>query len=345
MTAGAGPLAAYRALVAEGAEGIIADADQQAAAARLQALYDRLSAELPETPRRRFNLFSRSARAREEDRRGVYIHGGVGRGKSMLMDLFYDTAPLTPKRRVHHHHFMQEVHSEINRALVSGKETGGDSGLVRYAERLAEGVRLLCFDDFHVTDIGDAMVLGPLFEALIGAGVIVVMTSNRAPDALYENGINRARFVPFIDLVKDRLELVALDGPVDYRTRFISQSRLYHTPLSQEAAAELERIFRHLSDGIPPEPETFDVQGRTLTIERTARGVAFASFDELCARARPGRLYRPPNCVPHGDITRYPAHGAGHAQRGQALRHPDRRALRAPRQLYLFGGGAAGRTL
>ena len=150
MTAGAGPLAAYRALVAEGAEGIIADADQQAAAARLQALYDRLSAELPETPRRRFNLFSRSARAREEDRRGVYIHGGVGRGKSMLMDLFYDTAPLTPKRRVHHHHFMQEVHSEINRALVSGKETGGDSGLVRYAERLAEGVRLLCFDDFHV---------------------------------------------------------------------------------------------------------------------------------------------------------------------------------------------------
>lgn len=286
MSAGVGPLAAYRALLSEAAEGFIPDADQDAAVRRLQALHDRLSAGLSApSARRSFNPFARSPRAPKEDPRGIYIHGGVGRGKSMLMDLFFDAARLTPKRRVHHHHFMQEVHSEINRALVSGKETGGDSGLVRYARRLAEGVRLLCFDDFHVTDIGDAMVLGPLFEALIEAGVIVVMTSNRTPDALYENGINRARFVPFIDLVKARLELVALDGPTDYRTRFISRSRLYHTPLSDAAEAALERIFRHLSDGIPPEPEVFDVQGRTLTIERTARGVAFATFDELCARA------------------------------------------------------------
>ena len=286
MSAGAGPLAAYRALLSEAAEGFIPDADQDAAVRRLQALHDRLSAGLSApSARRSCNPFARSPRAPKEDPRGIYIHGGVGRGKSMLMDLFFDAARLTPKRRVHHHHFMQEVHSEINRALVNGKETGGDSGLVRYARRLAEGVRLLCFDDFHVTDIGDAMVLGPLFEALIEAGVIVVMTSNRTPDALYENGINRARFVPFIDLVEARLELVALDGPTDYRTRFISRSRLYHTPLSDAAEAALERIFRHLSDGIPPEPEVFDVQGRTLTIERTARGVAFATFDELCARA------------------------------------------------------------
>ena len=286
MSAGGGPLAAYRALLSEAAEGFIPDADQDAAVRRLQALHDRLTAGLSApSARRSFNPFARSPRAPMEDPRGIYIHGGVGRGKSMLMDLFFDAARLTPKRRVHHHHFMQEVHSEINRALVSGKETGGDSGLVRYARRLAEGVRLLCFDDFHVTDIGDAMVLGPLFEALIEAGVIVVMTSNRTPDALYENGINRARFVPFIDLVKARLELVALDGPTDYRTRFISRSRLYHTPLSDAVEAALERIFRHLSDSIPPEPEVFDVQGRTLTIERTARGVAFATFDELCARA------------------------------------------------------------
>lgn len=282
----AGPLAAYRALLCDAAEGIVADPDQEAAAVRLQALHDRLAAGLAvQAPvRRGFNLFARTARDAEDGPRGVYIHGGVGRGKSMLMDIFFDAAPVTPKRRVHHHHFMQEAHGEINRALVSGQETGGDGGLVRYAQRLAEGARLLCFDDFHVTDIGDAMVLGPLFKALIEAGVIVVLTSNRTPDSLYENGINRARFLPFIELVKARLELVALDGPTDYRTRFISRSRLYHTPLSDVATAELERMFRHLSDGIPPEPEDFDVQGRALTIERTARGVAMASFDELCAR-------------------------------------------------------------
>ena len=282
----AGPLAAYRALLSDATKGILVDLDQEAAAVRLQALHNRLVAGLaaPTLARRGFNLFTRTSREALDSPRGVYIYGDVGRGKSMLMDMFFDAAPVTPKRRVHHHHFMQEAHGEINRALVNGQETGGDGGLVRYAQRLAEGARLLCVDDFHVTDIGDAMVLGPLFTALIGAGVIVVMTSNRAPDSLYENGINRARFLPFIELVKARLELVALDGPTDYRTRFISRSRLYHSPLSTVATAELERMFRHLSDGIPPEPESFAVQGRTLSIARTARGVAMASFEELCAR-------------------------------------------------------------
>lgn len=282
----AGPLEAYRALLSNAAEGILTDLDQEAAAVRLQALHNRLAAGLaaPLPARRGFNLFARSSREDLDSPRGVYIYGDVGRGKSMLMDIFFDGAPVKPKRRVHHHHFMQEAHGEINRALVNGQETGGDGGLVRYAQRLAEGARLLCFDDFHVTDIGDAMVLGPLFTALIEAGVIVVMTSNRAPDSLYENGINRARFLPFIELVKARLELVALDGPTDYRTRFINRSRLYHSPLSTTATTELERIFRHLTDGIPSEPESFTVRGRTLSIARTARGVAMASFEELCAR-------------------------------------------------------------
>lgn len=203
----------------------------------------------------------------------------------MLMDRFFKAAPVARKRRVHHHHFMQEAHGEINRTLVSGTKSGGDDGLARFAHSLAEHTRLLCFDDFHVTDIGDAMILGPLFSALIEAGVIVVMTSNRAPDALYENGINRARFEPFIDLVKAHLEIVELNGATDYRTRFISRARLYHTPLTAVADEALEGIFRHLSDGIPPEPEIFIVQGRTLTIRRTARGVAMASFDALCKEA------------------------------------------------------------
>ncbi|MBT5038678.1 MAG: cell division protein ZapE [Rhodospirillaceae bacterium] len=264
---------------------IILDRDQQAAAARLQILHDRLENGLADPARRGFKLFGKGRRAADNDPRGIYIHGGVGRGKSMLMDQFFDNAPVARKRRVHHHHFMQEAHGEINRALVSGRETGGDDGLARFAQALAEQTRLLCFDDFHVTDIGDAMILGPLFEALIEAGVVTVMTSNRAPDTLYENGINRARFEPFIDLIKTRLELVELNGAIDYRTQFISRSRLYHTPLGSAADGELERIFRHLSDDIPPEPESFIVQGRTLTIERTARGVAMVSFEELCAEA------------------------------------------------------------
>jgi cell division protein ZapE len=285
MRAGSGPLAAYRARSRGSADEIIFDADQEQAAARLQVLHDRLGDGLSDPARRGFRLFGNGRRAGGKDPRGIYIHGGVGRGKSMLMDMFFDAAPVARKRRVHHHHFMQEVHREINRALVSGTETGGDDGLARFAHDLAERTRLLCFDDFHVTDIGDAMILGPLFEALIEAGVIVVMTSNRAPGALYENGINRARFAPFIDLIEARLETVELNGEIDYRTRFISRAQIYHTPLSAAAEDALERIFRHLSDGVPPEPESFTVHGRRLTIERTARGVAMTSFQALCAAA------------------------------------------------------------
>jgi cell division protein ZapE len=280
----AGPLGAYRALTGDSATGIKIDSRQEATAMRLQELHDRL-ARGPAAARRGLRLFKRNGRANSDDPRGVYIHGGVGRGKSMLMDLFFDAAPVESKRRVHHHHFMQEVHAEINRALVRGSRTGGDDGLVRFARDLAQRTHLLCFDDLHVTDIGDAMILGPLFAALIEAGAIIVITSNRAPDALYQNGINRARFEPFIELVKKRLEIVELDGPVDYRTRFISRSRLYHTPLSPETTEALEEIFYHLRDGVPTEPESFDVQGRTLTLQRTARGVALATFDELCAEA------------------------------------------------------------
>ncbi len=280
-----GPLCSYRLLTEDGTSGITFDAEQERVATRLQALHDRLIKGLASLPKRGYRLFGRSFRAEQDGACGVYIHGGVGRGKSMLMDIFFDTAPVSAKRRVYHHHFMQEVHAEINRSLVSGAETGGDERLSRFAQRIAVKTRLLCFDDFHVTDIGDAMILGPLFEALIDEGVIIVITSNRAPTALYENGINRARFEPFIDLVMARLEIVKLDGPTDYRTRFISRSQLYHTPLSPEATESLEKMFRHLCDGVPPTPEIFKIKGRTLMLERMARGVAMATFDDLCAEA------------------------------------------------------------
>jgi len=280
-----GPLGSYRALTENCTAGITFDTEQEQAAIRLQALHDRLAKGLANPPKRRFRIFGRRSRSEQDVARGVYIHGGVGRGKSMLMDILFDTAPVAAKRRVHHHHFMQEVHAEINRGLVSGAETGGDERLSRFAQLIAVETRLLCFDDFHVTDIGDAMILGPLFEALIEAGVIIVITSNRAPEMLYENGINRARFEPFIDLVMRRLEIVELDGLTDYRTRFISRSQLYYTPLSREATEALEEMFGHLRDGVPPVPEILKIQGRTLRLERMARGVAMATFDDLCADA------------------------------------------------------------
>lgn len=280
-----GPLAAYRALADDSVEGITFDAEQERAATCFQLLHDRLVAGLTNPPKRGFRIFGRSFRSERFGSRGIYIHGGVGRGKSMLMDIFFNSIPVAAKRRIHHHHFMQEVHAEINRGLVSGVATGGDSGLVRFARNLSSDMHLLCFDDLNVTDIGDAMILGPLFEALIDAGVIVVITSNRAPDALYEDGINRARFEPFIDLVKARLEIIKLDGPTDYRTLFMSRSQLYHTPLSPEVSDVLEEIFRHLRAGAPPVPAIFEIQGRTLTLSRTARGVAMTTFDDLCTKA------------------------------------------------------------
>ena len=280
-----GPLNAYRALTEDCSEGIKYDVQQERAARRLQALHDRLVRGVASPPKHSYRIFRRNSRPEQDGARGIYIHGGVGRGKSMLMDIFFDIAPVAAKRRIHHHHFMQEVHTKINRGLVSGAETGGDERLSRFAQLIAAETRLLCFDDFHVTDIGDAMILGPLFEALVKAGVIIVITSNRAPEKLYENGINRERFEPFIDLITARLEIVKLDGPTDYRTHFISRSQLYYTPLSPEATGALEEMFLRLRDGVPPTPELFKIQGRTLMLERTARGVAMATFNDLCAEA------------------------------------------------------------
>lgn len=264
-------------------DGIEFDPLQEVVAIRLQALHEELFslARTPPPKQKRWRLFGRRDQERN-DVRGVYIHGGVGRGKTMLMDLLFSGATLDAKRRAHFHSFMQEVHREINASQVTG--AGEGDVMMPLIRRIADETKLLCFDEFHVTDIGDAMILGRLFTGLLDNGVVPVMTSNRAPDALYEGGINRQNFVPFIELVKERMDVVPLDGPHDYRQLFLREAQLYLTPLGESADRALVRAFERLSGGTKYEPVDLEVQGRLLRIEKAAKGVAMLTFGELCAR-------------------------------------------------------------
>jgi cell division protein ZapE len=273
-----GPLSAYRTLCSE--HGLSFDPAQERVAARLDALNRALDG-YERRPSRGFRLFGRRKEP-DQGPRGIYLHGEVGRGKTMLMDLFFDTALIERKRRVHFHAFMQEVHRDINAARKA--QNGGADPIQPLAQRIADEAWLLCFDEFHVTDIADAMILGRLFEALFAEGVVPVMTSNRHPDELYQGGLNRQLFVPFIEMIKQRLDIIPLDGPQDYRQLFLKEARLYHTPLSAAATAELDRAFERLTGGAPIGSVTLEVQGRSLIVGRAARGVARLDFTDLCER-------------------------------------------------------------
>ncbi len=213
--------------------------------------------------------------------RGIYLHGPVGRGKSMLMDLFFDAAPVVAKRRVHFHEFMLEVHAARHRL----RHGTGDPAR-RVAEGLARRHWLLCFDEFMVRDIADAMILGRLFEALFALGVIVVATSNFPPERLYEGGLNRDRFLPFIDLLRTRMEVLALDGPVDHRRRADREIPVYLHPLTAGTRAKLAEIFASLGEGCPGTPEILEVGGRRLEVAQAAGEVAWTSFADLCETPR-----------------------------------------------------------
>jgi cell division protein ZapE len=268
-------LHAYDALIAAGE--LRPDAEQAAAARRLDALAVEL--ELPKTT----GFF----RKRPVPARGVYLWGGVGRGKSMLMDLFFRHVAIPRKRRVHFAEFMLEVHGRI--AIERRKEQGDPIPPV--AAALAEEARLLAFDEMMVTNSPDAMILSRLFTALIEAGVTIVTTSNRAPDDLYKNGLNREHFLPFIALVKERLDVLALNGPVDYRRDRLGQQDTWLVPNGAKATAELSAAFFRLTD-YPPEDrehvpsEELTVQGRALHVPKALKGVAVFSFKRLCGEAR-----------------------------------------------------------
>ncbi len=285
---GKGPLANLAARRAAGE--IHADPVQEKVVLRLQAIHDQLgamAAAQPAKPGFLARLGFGSAPKPPEGPHGLYIWGSVGRGKSMLMDLFFADAPVARKRRVHFHEFMLEVQSRLHRRreelAAKGAPPESDT-IVPIAKEIAAETRLLCFDEFQVTNIADAMILGRLFETLFEEGITVIATSNRAPDDLYRNGLQRDRFLPFIELVKQRLEVLELGGSQDYRMGRLRELDLYLTPLGAWATKKLDEAFRALSNGSNGEPRVLRTQGRDVDVPRAAPGVAMAHFMDWCAK-------------------------------------------------------------
>lgn len=232
--------------------------------------FDRLHAEL--TQKKPFF-------ARRRKVRGVYLYGGVGRGKSMLMDMFFDALPpAMPKRRVHFHEFMIETHDWLHERRA-GKAM--DNLLPQYARHVAANAGVLCFDEFHVTDVADAMILSRLFAALLNYGVVVAATSNWPPDRLYEGGLQRQRFLPFIALIKERLEVVFLDSDTDYRGEAVQDLETYLHPLNAGTKAKADKFFQQLSGGKLERVENVCVKGRDIPVQ-AADGVARFTFAQLC---------------------------------------------------------------
>lgn len=274
-------IARYRALVTAGE--LRADPDQAAAAERL----NRLQQELEAAPARGSTLWKMLRKAPEPPR-GLYMFGGVGRGKSMLMDLFFDTVLVRRKKRAHFHEFMLDVHAMLAEAR---KSESGDP-IPQVVAMLADEARLLCFDEMVVNNMADAAIMSRLFAGLLAARVTIVTTSNRAPDELYKNGLNRQLFLPFIELMKDRLDVMTLDGPTDYRLDRLGDATLWHSPNGGEATAALSEAFFRLTDYPPgdranvPADDIVVQGGRTLHVPKSLKGVAVFSFKRLCVEAR-----------------------------------------------------------
>lgn len=211
---------------------------------------------------------------------GLYIWGGVGRGKSMLMDLFVTHVGNVPARRVHFHAFMQEVHAGMHAA----RQRGVEDALAPVADKVAEEVRLLAFDEMQITDITDAMIVGRLFERVMDAGVVIVATSNRVPDDLYKDGLNRALFLPFIEMIKTRMQVHELVSETDYRQHRLSGAQVWFSPGGIAARPEMQRMWDELTGHDPGHPLTLRVKGRDVVIPRAHNGVGWARFWDLCGQ-------------------------------------------------------------
>lgn len=273
-------LSRYDALVAAGE--LRRDADQAAAAHRL----DQLARELEQGPRKGSILWRLAGKAPQAPR-GLYMWGGVGRGKSMLMDLLFEAVKIERKRRVHFHEFMIEVHA----ALAEERRKEAGDPIVPVAQALAADLRLLAFDEMVINNTADAMILSRLFTAMMAEGLCVVATSNRPPDDLYKDGLQRDSFLPFIALLKDKLDVLPLNGPTDYRRDRLGRMDTWLVPNNPANTLTLSAAFFRLTD-YPPEDrehvpsEEIAVQGRTLHVPKSLKGVAVFSFKRLCGEAR-----------------------------------------------------------
>ena len=271
-----GPLPAYRAMIDSGQ--LKADSMQRLAAEKLQLLWQRLG-HYDSAPGSR-GLTNFIFPKKSSPPNGLYIFGGVGRGKTMLMDMFFQSVSFEPRGRFHFHEFMSETHELIAKAR---KFHNGDP-IPHVARDIAQRARLLCFDELHVTDIADAMILGRLFTGLFKNGVVVIATSNAAPWELYKDGLNRDLFLPFIELLQSRMEVMQLEAAKDYRLEKFQDQKLYLSPLGLEAQQGMDSVWRNLTGVRKGEPATIESAGRQLLVPEAHLGVARFSFDDLCGK-------------------------------------------------------------
>ncbi len=279
----------YRHLVET--SGIRRDAAQEKAVAALDRLIGEISSSRLAAKSSALGWLFARRQERKKPIMGLYIHGGVGTGKTMLMDMFFELVPSRRKRRAHFNDFMTDVHDRIDahrKALKRG-EAKGDDPIPPVAAAIAEEARVLCFDEFTVTDIADAMILSRLFSALFSLGVVLVATSNVAPHDLYRDGLNRQLFLPFIDLLEEHLQVLRLDSGIDYRQEKLSRLPVYLTPLGAETDRRMDEAWKIAANGDAEAPVDLTVKGRIVHVPRAVRDVARFSFADLCEKPHGAR--------------------------------------------------------
>jgi cell division protein ZapE len=260
------------------------DAAQVAVVGRLARLEERIAHHRLSRKSSSLGWLFGSRESEDEPIKGLYLHGDVGRGKTMLMDLFFEASPVARKRRAHFHEFMADVHERVHafRQKIKAGEASDEDPIQLTATELAQEAWLLCFDEFHVTDIADAMILGRLFARMFDDGVVVVATSNVAPDELYKDGLNRALFVPFIRMIEQHMDVVRLEARTDFRMEKLGSLPVWYVPVDAKAAAALDAAWRRLAGGHDGTAQDIVIKGRTLHVPRAAMGAARFAFHDLC---------------------------------------------------------------